>query len=271
MPELPEIETICRDISPYLVNKQIKNIIIRNRNLRWPITNNLEKNLKNQTINKITRRGKYILFNCTNGTLIIHLGMSGKLTILHKNINFQKHDHLELRLSNKIILRYHDPRRFGSIHWTVENPAKFKLLKNLGVEPLTHENLDLYLFNNSKKRCCTIKSLLMNAKIIVGIGNIYANEILFQANILPTRQANKINLLEYKKITKAIKLILDKAIINRGTTLRDFVDGKGKQGNFQKQLYVYGRNGMPCKKCATILKELYLNQRVTIFCPICQK
>ncbi len=270
MPELPEVEATCRSVASYAVNQQFVEVIIRQRQLRWPICANLAQVLKNQTIENIHRRAKYILFTCTNGTLIVHLGMSGRLSIVTSNTQVAKHDHVDFILSNKHIIRYTDPRKFGSIHWTTRVPDKYKLLAHLGVEPLDRDFSGQYLFVVARNKKTAIKSLLMDSSIVVGIGNIYANEVLFLAGIRPNRAANTINLQECVNLAKHIKKLLRKAINKGGTTLKDFFNPDGSRGYFFLDLMVYGRSSQPCYKCNTILKSTRLNQRTTVFCPSCQ-
>lgn len=273
MPELPEVETTCQGISLHIKNKKITNVIINTWKLRWPITKNLKNKLNNQTIQKITRRGKYIVLSLNKGSLIIHLGMSGKLTIISKE-NYSppnKHDHFELSFSNNKILRYCDPRKFGTIQYTSKEFLKHKLLKNLGVEPLSTKFNGKFLHNNAQNKKCNIKQFIMNAKIVVGIGNIYANEILFLAKINPLIPAFKISLTQFNNISKATKIILKKAIKMGGTTLKDFYSVDNKPGYFSQTLSVYGRKDQNCIKCKTLLKEVKINNRSTIYCPNCQK
>jgi formamidopyrimidine-DNA glycosylase len=271
MPELPEVEIICRGIAGHVVNQQIVKVVIRNNKLRWPIWTNLAKNLSQQTIKVINRRAKYILVTCTHGTLIIHLGMTGKLRVVASNTLATKHDHIDFLLSNGNVLRYTDPRRFGSIHWTTKMPREHKLLLHLGVEPLTIKFSGAYLFDRTREKNVNIKSLLMDQAIVVGIGNIYANEALFHAGIRPTRPAKTISLSEYTVLVKQVKFILKKAINKGGTTIKDFVNAEGKPGYFVQELMVYGRIGRFCYQCNTALQNIRLNQRSTVFCPVCQR
>jgi formamidopyrimidine-DNA glycosylase len=270
MPELPEVETTCHSIIPYVLEQKIVEVVVRQYQLRWPIYANLTRVLAQQTIKEVKRRAKYILIMCTKGTLIIHLGMTGKLSIIRKNTLITKHDHVDLIFSNGNILRYTDPRRFGSIHWTSKIPSQHKLLLSLGVEPLTTEFSGMYLFNRSRKKNTPIKSFIMNSSVVVGVGNIYANEALFYAEINPTRLAHTINLKECNALVKYIKIILQKAIRKGGTTIKDFLNAEGEPGYFFRDLMVYGRKGQPCYKCNTILQSTKLNQRTAFFCPKCQ-
>lgn len=270
MPELPEVETTRRGIEPHIKNQMVTNVIIRNHQLRWPISPTLKKKLLQQTIKAINRRGKYLLLQTQLGNLIIHLGMSGSLRILQNQTTALKHDHVDINFSNNICLRFNDPRRFGCIIWTEQDPFEHQLLKHLGPEPLTDNFNGDYLYKLSRKRKVPIKSFVMNSEVVVGIGNIYANEALFLAGIQPEKPVNQISLEQYNLLAKKIKLVLTAAIKQGGTTLRDYVNGDGKPGYFKQQLNVYGRGDLPCVQCKTILQEIRLGQRSTVFCKTCQ-
>lgn len=271
MPELPEVETTCRGISPHVENNVISKVIVRNRSLRWPIPTGLNKKLSNQKIISVTRRAKYLLINTEIGTLIVHLGMSGSLRILAIDDAVEKHDHFELQFEDGICLRLRDPRRFGCVLWEKNDPFKHKLLINLGPEPLDKEfNADL-LFEKSRKRKTTIKQFIMDAKIVVGVGNIYASESLFLSEINPKRPAGKITKQNSKDLTAAIKKILKQAIKQGGTTLKDFKSSDGKPGYFQQKLKVYDRKDEPCARCKKPIKQMILGQRSTFYCSNCQK
>ncbi|VAW75472.1 Formamidopyrimidine-DNA glycosylase [hydrothermal vent metagenome] len=270
MPELPEVETTKRGIEPYILGKSIQQLVVRQSRLRWPVPKPLARYLKGQQIERIARRGKYLLLSINHGTLIIHLGMSGSLRMLKQMIPPGPHDHVDLAFSNGSVLRYTDPRRFGAWLWTAEPVKQHPLLINLGPEPLsTHFNAD-YLYHYSSKRKQAIKAFIMNAHTVVGIGNIYANESLFRAGIHPSRAAGCISQQRYEILVDSIKNILQAAIEQGGTTLRDFVDGEGKPGYFQQQLQVYGCAGNPCRNCGAAIKEKRLSQRSTFYCSRCQ-
>lgn len=269
MPELPEVETTRSGIEPHIINQKIKQVIVRERRLRWTIPDELDILASEQSIKKVQRRAKYLLLTLDSGTIIIHLGMSGSLRIIEDNAPVQKHDHVDILLENGVILRYHDPRRFGCILWTKE-PATHELLKNLGPEPLTDAFNTDYLFDASRKRSIAVKLFIMDNKVVVGVGNIYANEALFAAGINPNKPANTISKARYEKLVQCIKEILSRAIQVGGTTLRDFVGGDGKPGYFQQTLNVYGRGSLPCKTCGKLLKETKLGQRATVWCSHCQ-
>ena len=271
MPELPEVETTCKGIAPHIENNIITKVIVRNRNLRWPIPTGLNTKLAKQKIISVTRRAKYLLINTETGTLIIHLGMSGSLRILSSDEAVEKHDHFELQFKDGICLRLRDPRRFGCVLWTKNDPLEHKLLINLGPEPLdTDFNTEL-LFEKSRKRKTTIKQFIMDAKIVVGVGNIYASESLFLAGINPKRLAGKITKKNAQDLTTAIKKILKQAIKQGGTTLKDFKSSDGKPGYFQQKLKVYDRKDESCVKCKKPIKQITLGQRSTFYCAICQK
>lgn len=271
MPELPEVETSRRGIKPYILNKKVTDVIIRQKKLRWPIPAALKQQLIHQNIDKVERRGKYILLITQAGTVILHLGMSGSLRILNKSVNAEKHDHFDIVFSNNKILRLRDPRRFGAVLWTRKAPLKHKLLINLGPEPLNDEFTSQYLFDCSRNRKVAIKTFLMNSQIVVGVGNIYANESLFNAGINPKRLAHKISLARYEGLVSAIKDILKRAIEQGGTTLRDFTQQDGKPGYFQQTLLVYGRADQPCVSCGKTIKQIKQGQRSTFYCTHCQR
>lgn len=271
MPELPEVETTLRGIEPHILHHKIKEIVIRQYRLRWPIFSELPNLLKNQSILNIKRRAKYLLLETKIGTLIIHLGMSGSLRILTHSTPPGKHDHIDIEFAHHKILRYTDPRRFGAILWTTDDPMKHDLLKKLGPEPLSRPFTGKYLWSKAQGKKLAVKTFLMNNEIVVGVGNIYATESLFAAGIDPRMPAEKVSESRYEKLAAKVKIILRKAIQSGGTTLKDFVDSDGKPGYFSLQLQVYGREGLPCRVCNTTLKAIRLGQRNTVFCEKCQK
>lgn len=269
MPELPEVETTLRGIEPHVLVKTITNVVIRHYGLRWPIERDIHKKLKDQQIIKLTRRGKYLLLHLQQGTLIIHLGMSGRLAILDKNIPAQKHDHVDVEFNQQKILRFTDPRRFGAFLWT-ENPDTHALLHHLGPEPLEKIFTGEYLFKCAQGKKTCVKTFIMDQKVVVGVGNIYANEALFLSGINPNNCACSITLTRYQSLAKNIKIILRKAIKQGGTTLKDFLNSEGKPGYFSQNLHVYGRDNMPCVQCGTALTPIQINKRATVFCAHCQ-
>ena len=270
MPELPEVETTCRGIAPHLEGKKVKSLTIRQFNLRWPIPSNMEELMKSHRLVKVYRRGKYILLTFNHGTAMIHLGMSGSMRVLDANIAVAKHDHFDIKFSNGKILRYNDPRRFGSFLWAGENPLQHKLLASLGVEPLESDFHADYIYKASRNRKIAIKQFIMDSHLVVGVGNIYANEALFQAGIRPSRAANQVSLKRYQRLVDIIKVVLDKAIKQGGTTLKDFSQIDGKPGYFAQELQVYGRAGERCLQCDEVLVEIRQCGRSSVFCKKCQ-
>ncbi len=271
MPELPEVETICRGIEPHIVGQTIKQVLVRQPRLRWMVSETLNDDLTGLTIQSVTRRAKYLLLATNAGTLLVHLGMSGRLRILTTEQEVGKHDHIDIIFTNGTVLRFNDPRRFGAVLWTRDTVTEHKLLKSLGVEPLSEVCSGELLYNLSRKRKVPIKSFIMDSHIVVGVGNIYANEALFMAGLLPTRHAGTIDLDAYQCLVACIRLVLQQAIEQGGTTLKDFVNESGQAGYFQQQLRVYGRAGLPCVDCQQTLQEVRLANRTTVFCCVCQK
>lgn len=271
MPELPEVEVTRQGIEPYLLNQRIVHVIVRNPCLRWPIQSNLEEILVGQEITAIVRRAKYLLLICSKGTLIVHLGMSGSLRLIFAQVPPQKHDHFDLELANGVILRFRDPRRFGAILWNTGDVMQHPLLAQLGEEPLCPSFDGKSLYERTRNRISSIKEILMNNRIVVGIGNIYANEALFRAGIHPRTMAGKIGLSQYEKLACSIKTILSAAIEAGGSSLRDFVKCDGSPGYFQQQYWVYGRANQPCRICGSMIKQIKQGQRSSFYCPECQK
>ena len=272
MPELPEVETTRRGIAPYVVGETVKDIVIRERRLRWPISPQLRRALKNQLLRKLERRAKYLLFHGERGCLILHLGMSGSLRIiLNAEAAPEKHDHVDIILASGHVLRFRDPRKFGALLWTGADPFKHKLIRRLGPEPLGAGFNPEYLHAKTRRRARAIKTLIMDSRIVVGVGNIYANEALFLAGIHPKRKAGRISAARLSRLVEAIKTVLTLAIKKGGTTLRDFSNGKGKPGYFRHELQVYARAGQPCQRCKTPIKLARLGQRATYYCPRCQR
>ncbi|MEH6548628.1 MAG: bifunctional DNA-formamidopyrimidine glycosylase/DNA-(apurinic or apyrimidinic site) lyase [Pseudomonadales bacterium] len=272
MPELPEVETTCRGIAPHCVGQQVVDIIVRQPKLRWPVPADLQTHMQGRTITKVFRRAKYLLLSLEDsGHLMLHLGMSGSLRIVSANEPSGAHDHLDVVFSNGQALRLRDPRRFGAALWVTGDPAEHSLLSALGPEPLSQDLDGDYLYQRSRGRKGAIKTFIMDGHIVVGVGNIYANEALFAAGIRPDRAAGRVSLARYRVLSDAIKRILAAAIEKGGTTLRDFVDGEGKPGYFQQELQVYGREGQPCCVCDRSLSLSRLGQRATVFCRHCQR
>ena len=276
MPELPEIETIFNYLQRTINNNIIEQVIVRQFTLRWPIDNKLGFFLKNSLINRIYRRAKYLLIDCykqkTNHYyhLIIHLGMAGKLTVVNNDVVHNKHDHVDFKLHNGKVLRYTDPRRFGSITLTNTNPLQHFLLINLGPEPFDVNFNAKYLLKKAYNKRLSIKQFIMDSKVVVGIGNIYANEALFAAKIHPLSTVKNMSLLQFKLLVKNIKKTLKEAILQGGTTLRDFFDPSGSKGKFINALKVYGKSNQSCTVCSHQIKHAKLGQRSTFFCNNCQ-
>ena len=271
MPELPEVEVTCRSIEPHLVKQYITNVIVRNPRLRWPIPDDLKKILTGLRISTVTRRGKYLLVDCSEGTLILHLGMSGSLLVQHIGIPPQKHDHFDLILDSGMALRLRDPRRFGAVLWTTDDVMCHWLLAHLGPEPLSEEFNGAILYKNTRNRNASIKETLMNNRIVVGVGNIYANEALFRAGINPKISACKVGLNRYVRLVAAIKKTLELAINAGGSSISNFVHSDNSQGYFQQQYSVYQRTGKPCRKCESVIRQSKQGQRSSFYCPSCQK
>jgi formamidopyrimidine-DNA glycosylase len=271
MPELPEVETTRRGIAPAIQNRFIQQIIVRQPSLRWPVPDSLPQELKGQSIQSVDRRAKYLLLNTERGTLIVHLGMSGSLRILPVDHPYGKHDHVDMIFTDQTLLRFNDPRRFGAVLWTAGPVFDHPLFKNLGPEPLTAEFNGSWLYALARNRKTPVKSFIMDSHVVVGVGNIYANEALFRAGILPSRHAGKISLARFQRLAECIRHVLYEAIQQGGTTLRDFVNEAGRPGYFKQQLKVYGRAGLPCFICGEALAEIRLSGRTTVFCKHCQQ
>ena len=282
MPELPEVETTRRGILPYIDQQRVVNVIVRQPKLRWRIPPEIHE-IDGAIVNSVIRRGKYILLetalpidptkahqNKQIGTVIIHLGMSGSLRVLDNGVEAEKHDHFDMVFDNGKIVRLRDPRRFGAVLWTRKNPLKHKLLRSLGPEPLGEDFDAEYLYQQSRGRSVSIKQFIMNAQIVVGVGNIYACESLYKAGISPKRLAGNTSKKRYQKLVLMIKEVLAQAIEQGGTTLRDFVQAEGSPGYFQQKLFVYGRGGQSCLVCNTAIKQIKQGQRSTFYCSQCQ-
>lgn len=270
MPELPEVETTARGIRPHVDGQVVTKVIVRNPNLRWPVPSELADNLSQQQIQSVTRRGKYLLFKTSKGHQLLHLGMSGSLRVLPADTTATKHDHVDWIFENGQLLRLNDPRRFGSVLWTDQDPLQHPLLASLGPEPLSEAFYEDYLWQKSRGRKQNVKTFIMDSKLVVGVGNIYASESLFLAGIRPTVAAGRVSKARYEKLTQAIKQTLSKAIDAGGTTLKDFSQVDGKPGYFKQELNVYGQAGQACNRCGTEISNKVLNQRMTYWCNSCQ-
>lgn len=271
MPELPEVEITRRGLEPYLVGRCFQTIEIRQPRLRWPVSQDLAKQLTAAPIQSLVRRGKYLLLKIENGTLIIHLGMSGNLRLASPDLPLRPHDHAVFTLDTGQRLVFHDPRRFGALVWTEAPPETHPLLRHLGVEPFDPLFTGRLLHRISRSRRQAVKSLIMDQRLVVGVGNIYANEALFLAGIHPARPAGRLSMMRYQGLAESIRQILTSAIGQGGTTLRDFSDAKGQPGYFQLALQVYAREAQPCPHCTQLIRRIVLGQRATYYCPSCQK
>lgn len=271
MPELPEVETTRRGLLPHVLGRRFRDVVVRNPNLRWPVPGDLGLRLKGEEVLAIRRRGKYLLFDFSKGHLLVHLGMSGRLTVVPHGSPAKLHDHVDLELEDRKTLRFTDPRRFGAMLW-VKGPAeRHALLEGLGLEPLDDGFSGKALFERSRGRKVAIKQFLMNARILTGVGNIYASEALFAARIHPLREAGRISLARYERLAAAIRATLEKALAAGGSTLRDFKSADGTPGYFQAESRVYGREAKPCRVCGTKIRAVRQGQRSTFYCPKCQR
>lgn len=270
MPELPEIETACRGITPHILHQRVGKVRVNDGRLRWPVTVRLDSILRGHEVQGVSRRGKYILIEFRHGWLIVHLGMSGSLRMVPQGTPCRKHDHVELLFDTGQVLRLHDPRRFGAVLWTATDPLQHALLRDLGPEPLQRGFDGRYLFAQSRKRRQAVKSFIMDSHIVVGVGNIYANEALFMAGIRPGCAAGSVSLARYRLLAACIRRVLQRAIRMGGTTLRDFVNSEGNPGYFQQTLNVYDRKGEPCRKCGHPIRRSVMGQRATYYCTQCQ-
>lgn len=273
MPELPEVETTLRGIEPYVSGSVISDIVVRNPKLRWPVPQKALAKLIGQRITAVERRAKYILLHTSEGTVLLHLGMSGSICVLKRKMDAGKHDHLDIVVKNgrtKTIVRLNDPRRFGCCLVLQQPVYEHKLLNNLGPEPLSDVFDANVLFKRSRGRSLALKNFIMDGKVVVGVGNIYASEALFLAGIRPTMAAGRLNRKRCHVLAQAIKKILSDAIVAGGTTLSDYSQTDGKPGYFKQELKVYGRAGEPCDECGSTIKSKVIGQRNTFFCSHCQ-
>ncbi|MDA3922692.1 MAG: bifunctional DNA-formamidopyrimidine glycosylase/DNA-(apurinic or apyrimidinic site) lyase [Salinisphaera sp.] len=271
MPELPEVETTRAGIEPHVRGQSVRTVIVRQPQLRWPVTETLASDLPGQTIHAVRRRAKYLLFVADRGHVCLHLGMSGRLRIVPADTPVAKHDHLDIVLDNDQTIRFNDARRFGSVFWLTGDPQAFSLLSKLGPEPLSDDFDGAWLHARAAGRRTPVKSVIMDAAVVVGVGNIYACEALHAAGIHPRRAAARISAGRYNRLAEAIRQVLRDAIVAGGTTLRDYIGVDGDSGYFQLQLAAYGRAGQPCPRgCGPIRREI-VGQRSTFFCPVCQR
>lgn len=270
MPELPEVETTRLGIAPHLLGRRVAKLVIRQPRLRWPIPTSLIASLPGQRIASIERRAKYLLVHTGTGSALLHLGMSGSLRVLDRDTAPGKHDHYDWLLDSGRMLRFTDPRRFGSLLWQPIG-STHELLAHLGPEPLGDSFDGDHLWRLSRGRSSAVKTFIMDQAIVVGVGNIYAAEALFAAGIDPRRKAGSVSRERYARLAGAIRRILDHAITRGGTTLRDFISPDGVPGYFEQELFVYGRVGEPCRNCGSPIRSISLGQRSTFYCPRCQR
>jgi formamidopyrimidine-DNA glycosylase len=276
MPELPEVETTRRGLVPLVEHHRILRAVVRHRGLRHRVPRGLEQRLAGAQIRKLSRRGKYLLFDCETanheaGTLLVHLGMSGRLWLVNAKTPPQKHDHFDLVIDSGRVIRLRDPRRFGLVLWLKGDPLAHPLLKNIGPEPLTADFNGAVLHRATRSRSAAIKPVIMNGRVVAGVGNIYANEALFRAGIDPRTPARRVSRARCDILAREIRAVLAEAINAGGSSLRDYVGSDGMAGHFQNRFFVYGRAGEPCMRCGTAIRELRQGQRATYWCPQCQK
>jgi len=277
MPELPEVEVTRRGVAPHLEDRIVEDVVLRREGLRWPFPPNLRELLTGRRILGTGRRGKYLLLTFEHGTLIVHLGMSGHLRVLPEGVELKKHDHFDLVVrgpEGRRGLRLHDPRRFGAVLWHDHDDGELEqhvLLRDLGVEPLEDKFSGALLHQATRNRSAPIKQVLLAGDIVVGVGNIYACESLFRAGINPKTAAGKISRARYDKLAEAIRDILAAAIVQGGSTLRDFIAVNGQSGYFQQTYFVYDRAGVPCRNCGTPVRQIKQGQRSTFYCAVCQR
>jgi formamidopyrimidine-DNA glycosylase len=271
VPELPEVETTRRGIEPHVVGRRIHRLLIHDRRLRWPVDHAMSGAVRGSRIRRAGRRAKYLLIETDAGTLILHLGMSGSLRVLPASTPRIAHDHVDIELDSGQTLRFNDPRRFGSLFFTVADPALHPLLRRLAPEPLGPDFDGEYVWKITRRRSVAIKQLIMNSRLVVGVGNIYASEALFRARIRPRRRARALTRQECARLARAIKATLTMAVKVGGTTLRDYVGADGNPGYFRQKLYVYERAGKPCRVCGRPIRQFTQGQRSTYWCSYCQK
>jgi formamidopyrimidine-DNA glycosylase len=272
MPELPEVETTRRGIAPEIEGRRVVALKVREPRLRWPVpVTRLRRDLVDRVVDRVGRRAKYLLLQAGSGTALLHLGMSGSLRMVDSAVAPGAHDHVDLQFDDGRSLRLRDPRRFGALLWTRRDPLRHPLLRDLGPEPFDRRFDGAYLHARSRSRRVAVKPFLMDGRVVVGVGNIYASEALFRAGIDPRRAAGRVSATRYEQLAQAVREVLAEAIESGGTTLRDYTDGHGERGWFRIRLAVYGREGAPCPACGTPVRALRLGQRSTFFCARCQR
>ncbi len=271
MPELPEVETTRRGLIKAMEGVRIEHAIVRERRMRQPVSRALPKCVEGLTVRALTRRAKYLLIDCGAGTLIVHLGMSGRLWLVDRDTPVEKHDHFDLVLANGKVVRLRDPRRFGLVLWHTGDVLQHKILAALGPEPLSDAFNGAALYSALRKRGSAIKIVIMDSHVVVGVGNIYASEALFRAGISPRIKARRLTRARCEVLANTIRETLSEAIIAGGSSIRDYVGSDGMTGNFQSNFSVYDREDQPCRQCATPIQRLQQGQRSTFYCPTCQR
>lgn len=271
MPELPEVETTRRGIAPSLAGRRIVRVVVRERRLRWPLPRGFERRIQGHRVTAVSRRAKYLLVATDGGTLIAHLGMSGSLRVLRQDAAPAAHDHVDFVLDSGRCLRFNDPRRFGSLHWVTGDPARHPLLSRLGPEPLGPAFSGGVLWRRARGRRVAIKQFIMDARVVAGVGNIYASEALFRAGIRPGIRAGRVSRLRMEALAASLREVLGEAVAVGGTTLRDYVSPDGTPGYFRQELFVYERAGEPCRRCGTPISHRVHGQRSTYYCRACQR
>jgi len=271
MPELPEVETTLRGIAPLVVGRRVAVMRMYDHRLRWSVPHWLPSRIAGRTVDALDRRSKYLLFRLSTDTLLVHFGMTGSLRAFATAPPRRLHDHADIVLDSGVTLRYHDPRRFGAILWVPAPAEDHPLLRELGPEPFDAACNADYLWRATRRRTAAIKLVLMDNHLVVGIGNIYANESLFRAGIRPSTPANRVSKARWARLVDEFRATLRDAIEKGGSTLRDYVDSRGEPGYFQLEYAVYGRRGMPCRRCGTAIREIRQGGRATYYCPSCQR
>jgi len=271
MPELPEVETTRRGLLPHLRGRRIRDVVVRNPNLRWPVPADLSRHLRGEEVIDVRRRGKYLVFDCRRGHLLVHLGMSGRLTLVPDREPPRAHDHVDVRFEGEQSLRLTDPRRFGAMLWVRGRAEDHALLRGLGLEPFDPAFTGRALQEKARGRRVAVKHFLMDSRVVTGVGNIYANEALFHAGIHPLRAAGRISRARWERLAASVRSTLERALAAGGTTLRDFASADGHPGLFQRECAVYGREGEPCLACSTPIRAVRQGQRSTYYCPACQR
>lgn len=272
MPELPEVETVRRGLDPYLRGQIVRAVHVREPRLRWPVPRELPARLSGRRVDKLERRGKYLIVHFDSGDrVLLHLGMSGRILVLDADTPLRKHDHVDWELDSGRVMRFHDPRRFGAMLLWPRGEDSHLLLAGMGPEPFSPEFNGAYLYAAARGRSAPVKTFVMDGRIVVGAGNIYAAEALFRAGIRPGRAAGRLSRADCERLAGHIREVLAEAVELGGTTLRDFAGARGESGYFQQELFVYGRDGEACRRCGNTIRRVVIGQRSSFYCPSCQK